>query len=287
MPSHPLLQFSQERRASVPLAVLRSWMPGGTSRNEMKTRPQSLVAGVLTCALLIGAGFIVARHLAASEKIRPQRVSTFLPPAVEGLSIPIYSSDGKPYSLLRVGTCRLRQEKAGIFGWGSILVAEMNNVQIDVQSQPAPPDAEASGVESSSSQVVASLKDIPRYLRWETVKNVDVRGVTIHVQDRGDSVSTIQAARLSPLPRGQFLLERGIVLTADGGQRQLTCDEVVWWPDWEIYAVKGQYTLKDAEGVQKGRHTLFHTTLEPITNNEEIVQYEQRATRTASSNVPD
>lgn len=253
----------------------------------MRTRRQLLIAGVLACALLAGAGFIVTRHLAASERVRPQRVSAVLPPAVEGLSIPSYSSDGQPCSLLRVGTCQLRREKAGLFGWGSIMVAEMSDVQIDVQSQPAPPESKTGAVKSGSSQVIASLKDIPRYLRWETVKNVDVRGVTIRVQDRGDFVSTIQATRLSPLPKGQFLLERGIVLTADGGQRQLTCDEVVWWPDWEVYAIKGQYSLKDAGGVQKGRHMLFHTNLEPITNNEEIAQYEQRATRTASSNVSD
>jgi hypothetical protein len=241
-----------------------------------------LLTLVCTAALLAGARLGLTRYSPASEKVQSPRVGGPPSPAIEGLSIPLYASDGQPYSLLRVGSCRLHEKMGGLFGWTSITVAEMSNVQIDVQRPAASTGSVTVASGTDSAQVVAFLQDVPRHLGWPTVKDVDVRDITIRIQDRGDSISTIQATRLSPLGRGRFSLEHGVVLTANRGQRQLTTDQVVWWPDLEIYAVNGSYSLTGAAGIHKGRHTLFHTNLEPITNDKEIADYERRATLTTS-----
>jgi len=249
----------------------------------MMTKPlQLLLALVCTAVLLAGARLGLTRCLSPSEKVQTPRVGSPQSPPIEGLSVPLYASDGQPYSLVRVGTCRPREKMRGLFGWASITVAEMNNVQIDVQRPAAPTGSVTVASGTDSAQVVAFLQDVPRHLGWPTVKDVDVRDITIRIQDRGDSISTIQAARLSPLGRGRFSLERGVVLTANRERRQLTTDKVVWWPDLEVYAVNGSYSLTGGPGIQKGRHTLFHTNLEPITNDEEIADYERRATLTTS-----
>jgi len=193
--------------------------------------------------------------------------------------MPSYFSDGQLDSILRVGSCRLCRKKGGLFGWGSMMVAEMNDVQLDVHLRPAP-ETQAGPAGTESARVINRLKDLPRYLRWTSVNDLNVQRITIRMEDQGNPVRVIQAARLSPLPKGQFLLERNVVLTADGGRRRLSSDQAVWWPDLEMYAVKGNYSLSSDGEVQNGRHTLFHSDLEPITNNEEIAEYEQRVLRT-------
>ncbi|HVM61779.1 MAG TPA: hypothetical protein VMV72_13035 [Verrucomicrobiae bacterium] len=242
----------------------------------------SLLAAIVTGALLVSAGRALTGYVSPPDEVGLQRPRALPSHAIEGLSIPRYASDGQVNSLLQVGTCRLRTKPGGLFGWSEITVAEMSDVQIDVQQTPAPTDSPTTPGRTVSGQAVAFLKDVPRYLRWPTAKDVEVREITIRMHNGGDTASTIQAARLSPLPRGQCLLQHRVVLTANHGNRRLTADEVVWWPDLAIYAIKGGYILTEAGSIQRGKHALFHTNLETITNNEEIAHYEQRATFTAS-----
>ncbi len=234
------------------------------------------------CVLLVCRSFVLQRKATASSEVQRHRESASLAPAVEGLSIPSYDSNGRQSSLLRVGTCQLHKKAAGLFGVGSDTVVEMSDVRVDVESPHAGSAVEQDQMKNELPNLVDSFREIPQFLRWNDVQGFEIQGIKVAVHDATGAVSTIQAARLSPLPKQQLFLSGGVVLTVDASRTQLTSDQVVWWPRLGIYAVKGPYSLTREGRLLKGRRELFDTNLEPITNAQEIAEYEYRAGLTGS-----
>jgi hypothetical protein len=248
----------------------------------MSKRHHILIAGVLLCALLVCRSFVFPRKTAVSSEIQRHRERAPLAPAVEGLSIPNYDSNGRQSSLLRVGTCQLRRKAAGLFGLGSDMVVQMNDVRVDVETPHDGSAVEQDAVKSELPNVVDSFREVPRFLRWNDVQDFEIQGIKVTVHDTAGAVSTIHAAKLSPLPKQQLFLSGGVVLTVEASRTQLASDQVVWWPRLGIYAVKGPYSLTREGQLLKGRRELFDVNLKPITNAQEIAEYENRATLTGS-----
>jgi hypothetical protein len=228
--------------------------------------------------LLVAGGFLLAHRTVAPSSIAPQQLDQASPsPSVEGLSIPDYDSNGDRCSLPKVGKCQVRDKRTGLFGIVSVKMAEMSNVSLEVGP---PPDGSASDHDSAPAQLpqlVDLFKEIPHLLRWNDVEYFEIQGIKVAAHDPAGAAYTIEAAKLSPLPRGQFMLEDGVELTHEGSGRQLTTDQVVWWPTLGVYAVPGAYTLRMPGHIRKARHTLFDTKLEPINDEKEIQCYEQCA----------
>ncbi len=217
------------------------------------------------------------RDSAPSKTGQQQPRCSFSDPAVEGLSIPGYDSRGERSSLLKVGKCQLREKKTGLFGMVSVKMAEMRDVEVEMASPPDRSAPDQGSVEGGLPKVAELFKEIPRVLQWNNIEYFEIQGIKMALHDPSGAAYTIQAGKMSPLPRGQFMLEDGVVLTHEGRGCQLTTDQVVWWPNLGVYAVTGAYSLRTPGHIQKARHTLFDTKLEPITNEKEITQYEQRA----------
>ena len=234
------------------------------------------------CVLLMCRGFVLPKKAPVSSEVQRHREHTSLAPAAEGLSIPSYDSNGRRSSVLRVGTCQLRKKAAGLFGLGSDMVAEMSDVRVDVESPRNDSTAGEDAMKNGLPNVVDTFREIPRFLRWNNVQGFEIQGIKVTVHDTAGAVSTIQAAKLSPLPKQQFFLSGGVVLTVDASRTQLASDQVVWWPRLGVYAVKGPYSLTREGRLLKGRRELFDINLEPITNAQEIAEYENRATLTSS-----
>ena len=137
-------------------------------------------------------------------------------------------------------------------------------------------------MKSELPNVIDLFREIPQFLRWNEVQGFEIQGIKVTVHDSTGTVSTIQAAKLSPLPKQQLLLSGGVVLTVDASRNQLASDQVVWWPRLGVYAVKGSFSFMREGQLLKGRRELFDVNLEPITNAQEIAEYESRATLTGS-----
>ena len=244
---------------------------------------QLLVPGIIAAALTVGiVGALSVRISGVRNGHKLSVKSSFTFPPAEGLSIPIYDDKGEQSSLLRVGTCQRRQKKIGLLGMVPITVVEMSNVEVDVERPSNGSAVEKDAIKTDLPNIVDSFREIPRFLRWNNVQDFEVRGIKVTVHDAAGAVSTIQAANLSPLPRQQLFLSGGVVLTVDASRTQLASDQVVWWPRLGVYAVKGPYSLTRDGRLRRGRRELFDTDLEPITNVQEIAEYENRATLTGS-----
>lgn len=234
------------------------------------------------CTLLACRRLVLRRDTPVAAETQRHNARATLAPIAEGLSIPSYDSNGRRRSLLRVGTCRLRRKTAGLFGLGSHTVVDMTDVLVDVESSTGGSAVEQDAVKTNMSNVVDSFKVVPRFLQWNDVQSFEIQGIKITVHDTAGAVSTIQAGKLSPLPKQQLFLTGGVVLTAEASRTQLASDQVVWWPRLGVYAVKGPYSLTREGQLLRGRRELFNINLEPITNAQEIAEYEYRATLTDS-----
>jgi len=179
--------------------------------------------------------------------------------------------------LLKVGKCQLREKKTGLFSMVSVKMAEMSNVEVEMGPPPDRSTAERDSAEWGLPKMVGLFQAIPRFLRWSDVDYFEIQGIKMALHDPAGAAYTIQAAKMSPLPRGQLMLEGGVVLTHEGSGSQLTTGQVVWWPNLGVYAVPGAYSLRTPGQIRKARHTLLDTKLEPITNEKEITHYEQLA----------
>jgi hypothetical protein len=202
-------------------------------------------------------------------------------PTAEGLSIPTYDDKGERSSLVKVAKCQRQQKRAGLLGLYSITIFDMSNVELDVRSSPdgSPPGQNAPRDELP--KLVDSIKEIPRFLQWNDIHGFEICGLKVTIHDPSIGVTTIQAARSLPLPKGQLLLDGGVEITTDADASQLTTDQVIWWPHLGLFAVKGWYAFKNATGIERDRHKLFNVRLEPVTDAQEITRYEKRAMPTS------
>jgi hypothetical protein len=217
------------------------------------------------------------RDSAPSKTGQQQPRYSFSDPAVEGLSIPVYDSGGERSSLLKVGKCQLREKKTGLFGMVSVKMAEMSDVEVEMGSPSDRSASDQGSVDGGLPKVAELFKKIPQVLQWNNIEYFEIQGAKMTLHDPSGAAYTIQAGKLSPLPRGQFMLEDGVTLTHEGSGCRLTTGRVVWWPNLGVYAVPGAYSLRTPGHIQKARHTLLDTKLEPITNEREITHYEQLA----------
>jgi hypothetical protein len=242
-----------------------------------------LLSSIVATALVVGAVRVLPmRNFGAPNGHKRQSNPPFSLPPAEGLSIPIYDDKGEQSSLLKVGKCQLRQRRIGLLGMVPVTMVEMSNVEVDVESPSAGSAAERDETKDEMPNVVNSFREIPRFLRWNDVQGFEIQGIKVTVHDSAGAASTIQAAKLSPLPKQQLFLSGGVVLTVDARRTQLATDQVVWWPRLGVYAVKGPYSLTQEGRLLNGRRELFAMNLEPITNAQEIAEYEHRATLTGS-----
>ncbi len=239
---------------------------------------KGLISGLVTVTV-IGSVVLSLRKsttLTSQNDMRQSSRSMTLP-TVEGLSVPTYNDNGERSSLLKVGKCQRQQKRAGLLGLASVTMLDLSNVELDVSSPLDGSISEPDATTGELPKLVDSIKEIPRFLQWHDVQDFEIHGLKVTIHNPSGFVTTIQAARSLPLPKGQVLLDGGVVLTTDATASQLTTDQAVWWPHLGLFAVKGRYAFKNAAGIEKDSHKLFNVRLEPVTSAQEIAQYEKRA----------
>ncbi|MGD1018383.1 MAG: hypothetical protein ABSA12_03600 [Verrucomicrobiia bacterium] len=237
-----------------------------------------LVPGIVAATLTVGViGALSMRNSGVCNGHKPLGNPSFTLPPAEGLSIPTYNDNGERSSLLKVGKCQRQQKRAGLLGLASVTMLDMSNVELDVSSPLNGSISEPDATTGELPKLVDSIKEIPRFLQWNDIQDFEIHRLKVTIHSPAGFVTTIQAARSFPLPKGQLLLDGGVVLTTDATASQLSTDQVVWWPQLGLFAVKGRYAFKNAAGIEKDSHKLFNVRLEPVTSAQEITQYEKRA----------
>ncbi len=244
---------------------------------------KGLISGLVTVAVIGSVALSLRKPnalIAQTDKHQSSRSLTL--PTAEGLSIPTYNDNGDRSSLLKVGKCQRQQKRAGLLGLASVTMLDLSNVELDVTSPLDGSISEPNATNGESPKLVDSIVNLPRFLRWNDIQDFEIHGLKVTIHSPAGFVTTIQAASSFPLPKGQLLLDGGVVLTTDATASQLSTDQVVWWPQLGLFAVRGRYAFKNTAGIEKDRHKLFNAKLEPVTSAQGIAQYEKRAMLTTS-----
>lgn len=195
---------------------------------------------------------------------------------LEGFSTVNYSANGKVASRLRLGKCELRTKPAAFWLFDTGPVLEMHDVQVDlfhpystdqVSSNPATPE---------SAEALDSLMRLPQQFHWGPVGGLAVRNVTFNLYEDDQHTTAIHAQRMTPGSRGELTFGKTVSVSTRDAQRQLTSNEAIWWPRLGILTIKGGYQLAEDGHQRHGERAIFNLSLEPITNQQEISNYEQR-----------
>ena len=238
----------------------------------------------LTAIVIVtGVVFLLAYHN-QPPSTRPDREpnSTF-PMAggnkrllLEGFSTMNYTPDGKVASRLHLGKCELRNKSTAFWMFDAGPVLEVHDLQVDLFDWRRTDQTNTNPAAPESSEAITALTRLPQQFRWGTIGGLAVHNVSfnLHAADQPDI--TIRAQRLTPGSHGELTLDKTVSVSARDGDRQLTSDNVIWWPNFGVLAVKGAYQLTAAGHPHHGTRALFNLSLEPITNQQEIRSYEEQ-----------
>ena len=195
---------------------------------------------------------------------------------VEGFNTANYNADGKVASRLRLGKCELRPQSAAFWLFDSGPILEMHDVQVDLFRWRSTDPSKGNRAAWESAAAIEPLARLPRQLRWGAIGGLDVRNAAFNLYEDGQRETTIHAEQMTPGLSGELTFKKAVSIHTRNDRRQLTGDEVIWWPQIGILAVKGQYQLTEAGNPRSSARTIFNLSLEPITNQQEISTYEQR-----------
>ena len=195
---------------------------------------------------------------------------------LEGFSTVNYSANGKIASRLRLGKCELRTKPAAFWLFDAGPVLEMRDVQVDLFHWHSPDQVTSNPAAPESAEALESLYRLPRQFHWGSVGGLAVYTVAFNLYEDDQRATVIHAQRMTPGSRGELTFDKSVSVSTRNDRRQLTAAEAIWWPRLGILAVKGGYQLTEDGPPRHGNRAIFNLSLEPITNQQEISNYEQR-----------
>ena len=182
-------------------------------------------------------------------------------PPLEDLSIPFYDDQGRKSFLLNIKRCELREKKIGFYTLAFSKVAQLTGVQIDIYSWQAQARTNDVGRGNGAPDAMACLEQLPRSLRWNEVRDLEIKRVIVNLYDEEQLVSTVRADKLIPGSAGNFIFQGDVVLATADGTRTLTSESVVWLLKTRQFALKGVREKSQTEPSHRSQRLVVDWTL--------------------------
>jgi len=242
-----------------------------------------IVGATIGCLVLIAAMLSNNTFSARSDagrnalKPAPEEALSNRQTVLQGFSTTKYTDDNQVAFRLKIGKCEIRSSRSRFLNLGFTQVVELSDVQIDLFDRQSRQSLSRGPATSDPSEAMSFIKGLSKLYRWESVRGFEMNNAIVSLHEEDELMTRIETRRLLPDRGDRVFLEEGATIRSQVTGRQLTGDRIIWWCKLGVFAVKGGYSLRDVAGELRGERSLFNLRLEPITEKNEISDYEKRA----------